>query len=153
MKILLAIDGSPCSDCAIEAVASRPWPAGSEVKLFHAIDSPIPDIPDIPTFFVFYAGRMQQLAEARKHAPAVIEQALNILRGNPQLQVTSEIVEGHAKDMILDEAERWQADLIMIGSHGYGAGKRLVLGSVSLALVNAAKCSVEVARCPHWRQA
>lgn len=94
---------------------------------------------------------MQQLAEARKVAPAVIEKALKMLGENQQLKVTSEIVEGHTKDMILDEAERWQADLIMVGSHGYGAGKRLVLGSVSLALVNAAKCSVEVARCQHWQ--
>ena len=31
MKILLAVDGSECSDAAVEEVTARPWPDGSEV--------------------------------------------------------------------------------------------------------------------------
>jgi nucleotide-binding universal stress UspA family protein len=49
--------------------------------------------------------------------------------------------------MILDEAERWGADLIVVGSHGYRAWERFLLGSVSQAVVSHAKCSVEVVRC------
>jgi hypothetical protein len=33
MKILLAVDGSVCSEAAIQEVARRPWPPGSEVKV------------------------------------------------------------------------------------------------------------------------
>ena len=52
------------------------------------------------------------------------------------------------KEIILDEAERWGADLIVVGSHGRRGLKRLWLGSVSQAVVSQAKCSVEIVRCP-----
>ena len=41
MKILLAIDGSSCSDAAVEEVIKRPWPPQSEVKLIAAVEVPI----------------------------------------------------------------------------------------------------------------
>jgi nucleotide-binding universal stress UspA family protein len=50
------------------------------------------------------------------------------------------------KALILDEAERWKADLIVAGAHGYNTLDRLLLGSVSEALALYAKCSVEVIR-------
>ena len=46
MKILLAIDGSECSDEAVSEVANRPWPAGTEIKVFSAAKLMIPNIPD-----------------------------------------------------------------------------------------------------------
>jgi nucleotide-binding universal stress UspA family protein len=55
---------------------------------------------------------------------------------------------GSPKEAILDEAERWGADLIVVGSHGYGAIQRLFLGSVSLAVATNALCSVEIVRMP-----
>jgi nucleotide-binding universal stress UspA family protein len=45
------------------------------------------------------------------------------------------------------EAEAWGADLIMLGSQGYGAVARFVLGSVSHAVASHAHCSVEIVRC------
>jgi nucleotide-binding universal stress UspA family protein len=60
--------------------------------------------------------------------------------------ITSKVLPGSPRSAILEEAERWKADLIVVGSHGYGAWQRLVLGSVSQAVVLHAKCSVEVVR-------
>jgi nucleotide-binding universal stress UspA family protein len=48
--------------------------------------------------------------------------------------------------MILEEAERWDADLIMLGSHGRHGIERLLIGSVSEAVALHAECSVEVVR-------
>jgi nucleotide-binding universal stress UspA family protein len=58
------------------------------------------------------------------------------------------LLEGRPKETIVDEADRWGADLIVVGSHGYGAFRRLFLGSVSLAVAANAHCNVEIVRCP-----
>lgn len=44
----------------------------------------------------------------------------------------------------MDEAKEWGADLIVVGSHGYTGLKRMLLGSVSQAMVDHAPCPVEV---------
>ena len=62
------------------------------------------------------------------------------------MTVTTKAVPAAPKTAILDEAENWQADLLVVGSHGYPTWERLLLGSVSQAVVSHAKCSVEVVR-------
>ena len=58
------------------------------------------------------------------------------------------VVEGEAKQVILDEADRIDPDLIVLGSRGYGTFQRLLLGSVSNAVAQHAKCSVLIVRSP-----
>ena len=62
---------------------------------------------------------------------------------------TTKIVEGIPKDAIVQEAAEWGADLIVMGSHGYGRFRRMVLGSVAGAVVAGAPCSVQVVRAKH----
>lgn len=144
MKILLAIDGSDCSNAAVDEVGRRPWPAGTEVHIV-TVDPPLE-----PSLFRSTAPTVldelvkQQRASAVQHlteAVATLEQRA------PGLRVMSMLLEGVPKEAILDEAERWEADLIVVGSHGYGAVKRLLLGSVSLAVATNAPCSVQIVRC------
>jgi len=59
---------------------------------------------------------------------------------------------GSPTSVILDVAEAWKPDLIVVGSHGYPTWERLLLGSVSQAVVNHATCSVEVVRLPRPKQ-
>ena len=56
------------------------------------------------------------------------------------------MIEGPPKLVILEEAEKFGADLIVVGSHGYGFVERFLLGSVSQAVAVHAKCSVEIVR-------
>ena len=83
-------------------------------------------------------------------AEAVIGKAIEKLesRPNPNLKISREIMKGLAKDVILTQAEQWDADLVLVGSHGYHGLKRLVLGSVSQTIASHGKCSVEIVRCP-----
>jgi len=53
---------------------------------------------------------------------------------------------GLPQRLILEEAERWDADLILVGSHGRRGIERLVIGSVSEAVALHAECSVEMVR-------
>jgi nucleotide-binding universal stress UspA family protein len=55
---------------------------------------------------------------------------------------------GLAKQVIVEEAEKWGADLIVVGSHGQGLWSRALLGSVSNSVVHHAPCSVFVGRTP-----
>jgi nucleotide-binding universal stress UspA family protein len=54
------------------------------------------------------------------------------------------VLSGNVKEVILEEARKWDADLIVVGSHGRRGFKRFLLGSVSEAVVMNAHCSVVV---------
>ena len=148
MKILLAIDGSPCSDKALEEIARRPWPAESEIKVLTAIELPIPPSQGAWTIPPTYLEELDRAASDQ--ARAVVERAVAKLKAamGSQANVKGEAVPGPPRVVILDEADDWDADLIVVGSHGYNAWERFLLGSVSQSIVSHAKCSVEVVRCP-----
>lgn len=145
MKILLAIDGSPCSDAAVEEVARRPWPEGSLVKVLTAWEIPMPPTPEGWALPLNYFEEMN--AALRKQGENIVNRAIQKLKSNKTLSADAVLAPGSPRPVILDEAEGWGADLIVVGSHSYGAWKRLLLGSVSQAVVSHAKCSVEVVRC------
>jgi nucleotide-binding universal stress UspA family protein len=72
-----------------------------------------------------------------------------IREANPGVSVTTKIIEGIPHDAIVEEAQEWGADLIMLGSHGHGRVRRVILGSVAGAVVAKAPCSVQVVRAKH----
>ena len=147
MKVLLAIDGSPHSHAAVVEFATRPWPRGTEVQILTVIHSSLPLFVD-PVFFA--AAHMEQTLDRRRDAPALVEAAAKLVRdGNPTMDVATNIIEGVPKDAIVDEAQSWSADLIVLGSQGYGRMRRVVLGSVAGSVVAKAPCSVQVVRAKH----
>jgi nucleotide-binding universal stress UspA family protein len=95
------------------------------------------------------AAHVDALEAEGLRAPQRAARAERCLAGKPGLTVTSAVLEGNPPEAILDEAERWGADLVVVGSHGYGPVKRRLLGSVSQAVALHAACSVEIVRCPH----
>ena len=144
MKILLAVDGSGYSDAAIDEVIRRPWPPQSEVKIITAVETPIMiGVPLEPWPADYFEELRQTGLEAAK---TVIDNAVRKLNEAPDLKVTHEIIGGPPRQVIVEEAESWGADLIVMGSRGLGAWNRLLLGSVSSAVVHHAKCSVEIVR-------
>ena len=148
MKILLAVDGSPCSDVAVEEVARRPWPQGSTVKVLTVVEN-TPAVPLTPEAWALPPNYFEELDGAlRQQGRNIVEHALQKLKSNKTVLTDAILAPGSPRPTILDEAEDWGADLIVMGSHGYGALKRFLLGSVSQAVVSHAKCSVEVVRCP-----
>lgn len=148
MKILLAVDGSPCSDAAIEEVARRPWPQGSSVKVLTTYELPTPPTPEGWALPANYFEDMD--IALRKQADDINDQAMQMLKSKLDKTISLEAaaLPGPPRTVILDEAEGWGADLIVLGSHGYRAWERFLLGSVSQAVVSHAKCSVEVVRRP-----
>lgn len=146
MKIVLAVDGSACSDAAIDEVARRPWPPQSEIKVITAAETPTIVGTEPWALPPDYFDQLEK--SVREAAKAVIDNALLKLKSieDKTLMITSEIIEGPARQVIVEEAERWGAALIVMGSRGLNAWNRLLLGSVSSAVVHHAKCSVEIVR-------
>ena len=148
MKILLAVDGSTFSTAAVEQIASRPWPDGTEVDVLSVPDLPVYPVGEAAALPSSYYEEMETIAQ--QQARAAVDKAVERLRsGVSRLRITDNIVPGHPVQEILDRADRWDADLIVVGSHGYRGLRRLLLGSVSQAVASHAKCSVEIVRSKH----
>lgn len=148
MKILLAVDGSTFSDAAVEEVASRSWPEGSELRIVSAIEPPMFPTSESWVPPEHYIVALEKAAE--EQARSIINRAaerVQSAQGN-KLHIVREVATGHPKNVILALAEGWPADLIVVGSHGYHGLTRLWLGSISQAVASHAKCSVEIVRVP-----
>jgi len=147
MRILIAYDGSPDSELALDDVAARPWPGGSKIHLVTVLEPPL-GTP--PPNFEFYGPLVVGVENSlRDDAHQRIQKALAKLKGRDDLETTYELMEGSPKSMLLEAIREWKADLVVVGSHGRSRLERLFLGSVSHALVSHAPCSVEVVRIRH----
>jgi nucleotide-binding universal stress UspA family protein len=93
-----------------------------------------------------YIEALEQASEDQ--ARSIVDRAAARVREDQgdKLLVSTEIVKGHPKHAIIDAAEAFGADLIVVGSHGYRGLTKLWLGSVSQAVASHAKCSVEIVR-------
>ena len=147
MRILLATDGSPCSEQAVDEVKRRVWPDDTEVRIISVVEllAPITTEPWVAS--MSYSAELERLG--REHATRAVERAREELSNGTasrNLHLTTEIILGSPKRAIVEEAERFRADLIIVGSHGYRSWERMLLGSVSQAVALHAECSVEIVR-------
>jgi len=143
MKILLAVDGSEHSTAAVEEFASRPWPQGATVRVLSAVERVVP-----PATEVWYdaGGSLEQARqELTRRAEQLTAGVAERLRAGG-LTAEAAVRDGDPRAVIVDEAGEWDADLIVVGSHGYTGLKRWLLGSVAQSVVGHAPCSVEVVR-------
>ncbi|HYL39026.1 MAG TPA: universal stress protein [Bryobacteraceae bacterium] len=144
MRILLATDGSACSQLAARSLAARPWPAGTEFRVFSVAELSVP-LLRMP---YFSPHAMEQLrADAMRKAENAEMAAEGILTdAGLQASGTVAVPAATPKELILQDAEEWGADLIVCGSHGRRGLSRFLLGSVSEAIATHAGCSVEIIR-------
>jgi nucleotide-binding universal stress UspA family protein len=142
-RIIIGVDGSANAAAAVSAVAQRVWPTGSEFKVITAVDIPL------WVELLLGSGAADSTANNEEHnlsfARPPVQSAVEELRGK-NLVATPVIVEGDPKQLLVDEAKRWEADCIFLGAKGRGRLERLLLGSVSAAVAARAHCSVEVVR-------
>jgi nucleotide-binding universal stress UspA family protein len=146
MRVLLATDGSECSENAAREVAGRPWPEGSEIHVVSVVEPPISVAPET---WILPEGYYEEIERAaHEQGAAAVEAAARIVAEaqGDRVHVTKRLVTGVPKRALLEHAEEIGADLIVLGSHGYRAFERFLLGSVSQSVAQHAKCSVEIVR-------
>jgi nucleotide-binding universal stress UspA family protein len=154
MKVFIAYDGSADADTAIDGLRRAGLPAdGVEALVMSVGEVWLPPATSGDSE-QFPAQAPPGLKEAREHAAEVMQRAHEAAeRGAkrvgqifPQWRVMAEEGNGSPAFELLNRAEDWKADLIVVGSQGLTAFSRLVLGSVSQKILTEASTSVHVGR-------
>jgi nucleotide-binding universal stress UspA family protein len=140
-RILVCLDGSPRSPNVLRTAVRAARADDAKLVLLRSVGLP-PDVPqdfwkttDEPLLDVLTRRAKTYLDECAADVPRELLEACDAVVGAPW-------------QAICDAAERIGADLVVIGSHGYGGLDRL-LGTTAAKVVNHAPCSVLVAREGH----
>jgi nucleotide-binding universal stress UspA family protein len=141
MKILVGVDDPKSSEATLQALVAQIGPhEKKEVRVLHVVAPPSSSTP--PEMAAGYAPELQeQMEEARE----IVEQAAKILR-NAGFKVDTAVRKGDIREVIIDSAAEWHADLMVLGSHGRKGLQRFLLGSVAESVARHAPCSVEIVR-------
>src|SRR4051794_1692912 len=160
MKILLAYDGSPSADVALDDLTWAGLPRTAEIKVVSIADvwphttlKNGDDALNEKFEALPVAVRMARLqaAQAVDEAQRLAERVQGILCCRfPHWPVQAQAFADSPAWGIIKVADEWPADLIVLGTHGYSMVHRFVLGSVAQKVVTEAHCSVRLAR-PHGR--
>jgi nucleotide-binding universal stress UspA family protein len=137
-RILVGLDGSPRAPGVLAAAVAIARAQGEQVTLFRSVGLP----PDVPQDF--WKTTEEPLLEVlKRHA----KESLDLLAPSvpPGILAGVELAIGVPWQAICEAALTLKADLVVIGSHGYGGLDRL-LGTTAAKVVNHAHCSVLVVR-------
>jgi len=129
-RIVLGTDGSRHAMDAAAFLGQLPLPPGTQVRVVCVVDS----------FVASVAG-----PRVLEQAEALVEEAAAAVR-RPEIEVGWDLRQGDADHQLIEDAESFAADLLVVGSRGVTGLQELVLGSVARSVVHHAHCPVLVAR-------
>jgi nucleotide-binding universal stress UspA family protein len=134
--VVVGVDGSREAGAALRFAVSEATLRGLPLRVVCAWEPPT-------SAYVgeAFATTPDAFVAAEHHAEAVLREALD---GIPHDGVTVEAlsIEGRAAGVLVQQAA--EAELLVVGSHGRGAVKRLLLGSVSTEVAHHAVCPVVI---------
>jgi len=150
MKLILAIDGSPDSQTAVDFVKTVGLPASSHLTILHVVKKHVYEtgqalIAD-STNEAEFAKLAEELLEVRGREGAKLLGQTRKALSSPGLTIQERLVYGNPAAEILKAARNVEADLIVMGSRGTTGIKRIFLGSVSNKVVHSAGCPVAIIR-------
>ena len=124
-RILVPVDGSPTSNSGLDEAMRLARAGGSKIRLLHIIDDTLAfSSPD-------GAGVNYVLDALRGSARQALKDAGDRVRRG-KLEAETGLVEnftGRVADAIVEQAKRWRADVIVMGTHGRRGFDRLLIGS------------------------
>ena len=144
-RLIIGYDGSPGAEAAVEAVAVRNWGENSEVRLITAIDPIVPDsIGRFMTPSIIWVE--EEIQTGRRWIEKLAHRALLKLEA-ADLKTELCVRDENPKQILIDEANNWNADCIFLGGNSCSSGNDAsVLGSISAAIAERASCSVEIVK-------
>ncbi len=151
MRILCAVDGSECSQWGVQTLETLAEREPEHVALLHVINKPLLQAAKGRSLPVEKRAlnAMEQaghliLREAERSAKVALGQAATA----PSTAFHQMLAYGPIASTIAQQARRWRADLILMGSRGLSDIKGFLLGSVSRHVASSAPCSVLVVKQP-----
>jgi nucleotide-binding universal stress UspA family protein len=140
-KILLAYDGSECADAAIADLRFAGLPNNVQITVISVAENWLPPPSSLELF---------EAVDYVKEFKALAQRAATRLREiqvhGQHWEVTTETPMGSPASLLIEKADSWKPDLIVLGSHGRSALGRFFFGSVSQKVLHEARCSVRIAR-------
>ncbi|MFO7579285.1 universal stress protein [Nitrosomonas halophila] len=141
-KILVPVDGSPTSNRAVQEAVKLAQLLGSQLELVHVYED---IVYLISKDYISY----EELQRTVRSCGEKILTEAEMLVKEVGLEAETRIIQASKErvaQLLVAEAERWQADLIVIGTHGHTGFSRLLLGSVAEGLVRIAPIPVLLIR-------
>ena len=141
-RIILATDFSDISKNASNHALLLAKKNKAELKALHVFDTSAWNIP--PHYYLApagpggFSGFVESLEEARQRGKNTLEE----LAKSFDQEVETIFTEGDPGHEIVRVAEELNADLIVLGTHGYSGWKRFTLGSVAELVIRHAPCAV-----------
>lgn len=144
MKVLIAIDESDFAEAILDTVLKHHFADQYDFAVMHVVEPllvgsymsllPSPVLDEI---------RDKRLAQGKQ---LVHEFGNKLRQAYPDAYIDERVIQGFPTEDIVDFANAWSADFIVVGSHGRRTVTNLLLGSVSQAVCSKANCPVMVVR-------
>jgi nucleotide-binding universal stress UspA family protein len=135
--IVVGADGSPTSDIAVAEAVELASKHRAKLRVVHVT-------PEVKESVDFYS--IQEVKEALHDEGREILGKACSLADTKGVEVVGHIVAGEPEDKLVSFADEYDADLIVMGSHGHSGIVKLLMGSVTEKVVSHAHCSVLVVR-------
>jgi nucleotide-binding universal stress UspA family protein len=144
-SVLIAVADEEHALAIAEFVQAHRWPEDVRFHLLYVVEE-----PSIRRVLRFSPDIAQQIIDEDEIYGGRLTKKLQVLlaKAMPTAEIEGNVRRGFAKNEILETADDIKADYIVLGSHGRLGVSALLLGSVSLAVMMEAKCSVLVVRLP-----
>ena len=150
MKILIAYDGSECSDKALTDLRKAGLPAKAEAVILTVADSwaaqgSLLGMQELSVQHAMLLDNTPQIS--LKDARSTAEKAAEVLGWHfPGWKIRSESLANSATEGIIEKVEDWKPDLLVMGSHGRSQAGRILFGSVSHHVLTHVHCNLRISK-------
>ena len=141
-RILIPVDGSDTANRAVVAALQMARENGGRIRLIHALDE--------LAYLSGYEYSADLLKSARAEGSRIIEDA-QLMAQSAGVPADGKLVETAGRrlgELVAEEARDWEADLVVVGTHGRRGMSRILLGSGAEQVLRLAPVPVLAVRTP-----
>lgn len=152
-KILVAIDFSQLTKKVIETAKEWAIDGKAELCIVHTEEPPAVPMGVGANYILFpvnietedvYVGSINEVKELEQKRTRTRLNEIKVYLEQNGVKAQAVQLNGDIAEMILSQAEKFEANLIMVGAHDHGALYHLFFGSVRESLVRSAHCPIVV---------